>query len=243
MHGFQSHCLLLAHVKPFAPFFARLAINYIQSLEQAVKLSGGRLDAENLAASLSATAATPSDEIAPTARKPVRSSFSKSNGPKKTMMSISFLGGHSNDSNKSFNNLDGSNTNKKNDLQMDVDAEENEDDTDMAMSDVEEHRNGKVKFDIGHIENVVLPPTPPASHGHSLSSINSTPHKKGGFSPLDLLVGVAEQARRVTGTGHHNHQVHLKTGVQPDIAKLDEKNLKKGANGASWTHIEVGEGH
>lgn len=108
-----------------------------------------------------------------------------------------------------------------------------------------------------HNLNHQVPPPAPPSNGS---------HKKPGFSPLDLLVGVAEQARRVTGTGNHaksqsqthvvdqpgghhhhlaNNDVHAHyTGVNGNgngMGNGGEKS-KTGGNRGSWAHIEVGEG-
>jgi hypothetical protein len=74
----------------------------------------------------------------------------------------------------------------------------------------------------------------------STTPIAHLPSKKAGFSPLDLLVGVAEQARRVTGAGNGSTKTHADSAFA-HAGKVEDK--AKGAGGASWTHIEVGDGH
>ena len=78
-----------------------------------------------------------------------------------------------------------------------------------AQQQQQRHHEGSYSH---HSQQHPPPLTPPPSsqhYNHAQSDPNPTPPatqpnagpRKGGFSPLDLLVGVAEQARRVTGGG------------------------------------------
>ena len=154
----------------------------------------------------------------------------------------------------------------------------------MAMSDDDEAEfrkrgysrsngsSGTVPEPQQHQQHRYQEPHQPQPHYHPNHHVQTPPtqtqtpttggHKKGGFSPLDLLVGVAEQARRVTGTGNHskshahvesagNHHSHGFIGNNQAVngsvgnnglpVVAGEKLVKTGTRG-SWAHIEVGDG-
>ena len=150
-------------------------------------------------------------------------------------------------------------------MRMDMDVH---DDMAMAMSDDDEaddrrrsygrlngssttllqHQQQQQQQHQQHHQQQQYHPNHHASHPHGAQpASNGSGHKKGGFSPLDLLVGVAEQARRVTGTGNHSKSHIDQAGHHVNNSNINgsqaggEKTMKTGTRG-SWAHIEVGDG-
>lgn len=186
-----------------------VAINYIQNLEQAVRASGGKVDA-GVAGALSPLSQMNGSRPPRRKRTSTLVSHSEPASPPFGSKEGQFLSMSTAASSMTDLGQEGSDMAKieDDDMMMEMDRDRMGDaaeDMAMAMSDDEDRGVERVG-----------------------------PTKKTGLSPLDLLVGVAEQARNLSRRGNDNGHIHSRS-----FERKSDGDIKIPA-GASWHHIELG---